>query len=163
MKYFAYGSNMSLLRLRQRAPSAARIGVFILEKHELRFHKLSDDGSGKCDAYHTNHSSHVVMGALFDIDRGDKPALDAAEGLGNGYEQKWVQVKNHAGERHDAFTYYATHIDPALKPYSWYLNHVLVGAQETQVSALYLQAIESTASLEDPNLRRDAEQRALYS
>jgi len=38
MKYFAYGSNMSLLRLRARVPSAERIGMFTLVEHALRFH-----------------------------------------------------------------------------------------------------------------------------
>lgn len=56
MKYFAYGSNMSLLRLWQRVPSAVRIGVFTLQGHQLRFHKLGKDGSGKCDAYQTNNT-----------------------------------------------------------------------------------------------------------
>jgi len=162
MKYFAYGSNMSLLRLRKRVPSASRLGVFFLEKHELRFHKWNVDGSGKCDAYSTGQSSHVVMGALFEIDKAHKPALDRAEGLGNGYEEKYVQVKSPYGDSCEAFTYYATTIDPSLKPYSWYLNHVLVGAQETQLTAPYLQALRSTQCIEDPDTLRDAKERAIY-
>ena len=40
VKYFAYGSNMSLVRLRERVPSAERLGVFILAEYQLRFHKF---------------------------------------------------------------------------------------------------------------------------
>jgi gamma-glutamylcyclotransferase len=53
MYYFAYGSNMSLSRLRERVPSAEAVGCFSLNGHDLRFHKLSKDGSGKCDAFFT--------------------------------------------------------------------------------------------------------------
>ncbi len=48
MKYFAYGSNMSLARLKGRVPSAKRLGMFCLRNHQLAFHKISKkDGSAK--------------------------------------------------------------------------------------------------------------------
>jgi len=81
MLYFAYGSNMSVSRLRKRVPSASPLGCHILKKHDLRFHKKSKDGSGKCDAYETSNDKDIVYGALFGIDPNEKPALDAAEGL----------------------------------------------------------------------------------
>ena len=46
MRYFAYGSNMSIARLSERAPSAEVIGVARLRSHVLRFHKVGTDGSG---------------------------------------------------------------------------------------------------------------------
>lgn len=162
MKYFAYGSNMSLLRLRERVPSAERIGVFVLEAHQLRFHKSSNDGSGKCDAYQTDNSSDLVIGAIFEIKQSEKPALDKAEGLGYGYREKIVRVKNDSGDLVEAFTYYATRIEPSLLPYSWYLNHVIVGAQELNVPKQYLYIIESTVTIDDHNSNRDAAQRAIY-
>ncbi len=64
MKYFAYGSNMSISRLRERVPSAVRLGIFFLEGHRLCFHKASEDGSAKCDAYQTNNPNDEVIGAL---------------------------------------------------------------------------------------------------
>jgi hypothetical protein len=50
-EYFAYGSNMETARLRERMPSAKPLGVAKLSGHELRFHKRSKDGSGKCNAF----------------------------------------------------------------------------------------------------------------
>ncbi len=154
---------MSLARLRGRVPGAERLGVFNLEQHDLRFHKISNDGSGKCDAFHTENPTDSVIGALFEISRREKPVLDEAEGLGYGYEEKIVKVQNDAGELIEAVTYYATRIDPSLKPYSWYLNHVIVGAKETNVPEQYLKDIQSTESIEDMDTKRDAEQRAIYS
>ena len=162
MKYFAYGSNMSSLRLRQRVPSAERLGLFILEQHVLRFHKISRDGSGKCDVFQTDDPDDSVFGALFKIDPGEKPVLDEIEGLGVGYEEKLVNVKNDVGDVIEAVTYYATRIDPSLKPYSWYLNHVIVGAKEINVPAHYLKGIQSIESIEDRDTKRDAEQRAIH-
>ena len=162
MKYFAYGSNMSTTRLRQRTPSAKRIGTFILIDHELRFHKPSRDGSGKCDVYQTDNPQSQVFGALFDIDKKEKPALDFAESLGVGYGEKVVKVVSASGEEYEATTYYALNIAPSLKPFSWYLNHVIIGALETQVPISYLKGIEATESIEDDDLIRDKLERAIY-
>lgn len=163
MKYFAYGSNMSLVRLQQRVPSAKKIGVFTLKEHQLRFHKSSKDGSGKCDAFQTINVDNTVIGALFEINENEKKALDKAEGLGYGYNQKRVKVQNDVGDAYEAITYYATKTDSSLKPYSWYLNHVVIGAKETKVPAQYLAMIESIEWLKDPDTKRDSEQRAMYS
>jgi hypothetical protein len=163
LKYFAYGSNMSLPRLKERVPSAERLGVYTLAEHSLRFHKVSkEDRSAKCDALFTGNPGDRVIGALFEIPVNQKKALDRAEALGYGYEEKRVLVNDAQGRTLEAFTYYATNTDPALLPYSWYLNHVIYGAKETEVPASYLAGIEVTKSKEDPNKKRDARERAIY-
>lgn len=163
MKYFAYGSNMSLLRLRARVPSAERVGTFTLFEHALRFHKWSrKDQSAKCDALFSGNPEDFVIGALFEIPRSEKGPLDKAEGLGFGYDEKRVTVTDALGNSVDAFTYCATSTDPSLLPHSWYLNHVIVGAKETGVPANYLDAISATPSQEDPDRERDARERAIY-
>jgi gamma-glutamylcyclotransferase len=164
VKYFAYGSNMSLPRLRERVPSAERIGVFTLSEHSLRFHKVSKkDGSGKCDAFFTENSKDYIVGALFEISGNEKEALDKAEGLGYGYLDKEVTVSDVQGNSFEAVTYYATNTAPSLLPYSWYLFHVIYGAKETGVPSDYLEALEATKSQEDPDKERDARERAIYS
>ncbi|EJL6332768.1 gamma-glutamylcyclotransferase [Vibrio cholerae] len=163
MKYFAYGSNMSLTRLKKRVPSAERVGMFSLKKHDLAFHKSSKDGSGKCDAYFTGNLEDNIFGALFEIDENEKKSLDRAEGLGHGYDEKRVQVEDGRGSTFEAVTYVATNIDKSLVPYSWYLNHVVVGAQETGVPVSYLEKIKSVTASEDSNKERDKEQREMYS
>ena len=102
---------MSILRLRQRVPSAKRVGAFSLYGHDLRFHKKSNDGSAKCDAFETRSARDYIIGALFHISEKEILALDRAEGLGFGYEKKTIDVYNHAGASTQAFMYYATHID----------------------------------------------------
>lgn len=164
MYYFAYGSNMSVARLRERVPSADPLGCYILKEHDLRFHKSSKDGSGKCDAYFTSNSEDNIFGALFEIAPRQKRALDKAEGLGYGYEDKEVTVIAGDGSLVKAVTYVAIIIDETLKPYSWYLNHVLIGASETSLPAEYIQRkIKAIEAIEDNDKERDRKQREVHS
>ncbi|MEH6728397.1 MAG: gamma-glutamylcyclotransferase family protein, partial [Hyphomicrobiales bacterium] len=78
---FSYGSNLLLARLKARVPSARFIGKAALPGHVLRWHKPGSDGSGKCDAFHTNDSADHLWGGIFEIDTAHKHFLDAAEGL----------------------------------------------------------------------------------
>lgn len=164
MKYFAYGSNMSISRLRMRTPGAFALGLHSLKGHDLRFHKFGKDGSGKCDAFYTGDNRDIVFGALFEIQSGEKPALDRAEGLGYGYRERSVAVLASDGSSLEAMTYIATDIDEQLKPFSWYLNHVIVGAAETQLPDDYVQLkINAIEAIRDPDIERDAQERAIHS
>jgi len=158
MKYFAYGSNMSPARLRERTPGAQRIGSYVLQAHDLRFHKRGRDGSGKCNALYTRNLNHRVFGVLFEICPGEMKDLDKAEGLGYGYDQKTVIVVNDDCSEVAATVYCATDIDEQLRPYTWYKQHVLVGAKESSLPGDYIQKIESVVSVADPDEAREARQ-----
>ncbi|MGM0412630.1 MAG: gamma-glutamylcyclotransferase family protein, partial [Pseudomonadota bacterium] len=88
--YFAYGSNMLTARLRARVPSAHPVGRARLDNHALAWHMAGPDGSAKCDIVTTPGT--VVHGVLFRLDAGELPLLDAAEGLGHGYDRETVTV-----------------------------------------------------------------------
>ena len=162
IRYFAYGSNMSLRRLRARVPEAQPLGSAILHGHELRFHKRGRDGSGKCDAYCVNNETAYLMGVLFDIPLAGKDDLDRIEGLGAGYHEKTVSVLRENGSREVAVTYYATDIAENLLPYCWYKQHVLTGAMEFNFPKNYLASIEAVAMLADQDSGRKARENALY-
>ncbi len=163
MLYFAYGSNMSERRLRQRVPSAQKIGVATLPGHQLVFHKISlKDGSGKCDAYPTIESADVVMGVLFELDISEKIPLDRVEGVGIGYEERPIGVTLDDGIPYKAFTYFAMAIDSSLRPYHWYKEHVLRGAIENNFPDSYIQSIQSVESIEDPNAERALFELSIY-
>lgn len=162
MKYFAYGSNMSIARLQARVPSAIRIETASLKGHQLRFDMSGDDGSGKCNAFQTDNNNDIVIGALFNINSDEKGVLDKAESLGDGYAEKLVEVQTSSGVIYNAVTYYALKINPHLKPYSWYLHHVVTGAKETNLPSEYLNIIESVSCIEDQDILRDQQQRAIH-
>ncbi len=149
-RYFAYGSNMDTERLRTRAPSAQPVAVARLPCHALRWHKRGRDGSGKCDISAAD-AGDAVWGVLFDIECVDKARLDAAEGLGFGYDQCVVQVVADSGPCR-ALTYQArpTHIDARLRPMPWYRRHVVAGAREHGLPAAYQRALAATPTTADP-------------
>jgi cation transport regulator ChaC len=164
--YFAYGSNMATARLRGRMPSARTLGLASLAGHELRFHKRSTDKSGKCNAYATGDDDDTVIGVLFKFDPAERAALDKAEGAGKGYQPTMVTVVNAKGRRRKVLTYLATPdaIDDDLKPYTWYKNHVLIGAREHALPAEYVAAcIEAVEADEDPNQGRDQKERTAHA
>jgi gamma-glutamylcyclotransferase (GGCT)/AIG2-like uncharacterized protein YtfP len=93
------------------------------------FHKQSDDGSAKCNIAYVTERDLSVLGVVFDLPESEKPALDRFEGVGQGYEVRTMTVTLVGGQDIKVFTYWATKIDPRLKPYHWYKHHVLHGAR----------------------------------
>jgi gamma-glutamylcyclotransferase len=162
LNYFAYGSNMSLARMGQRIPSASSKGLAILEQHQLCFHKVSRDGSAKCDALSTGDPLHRIFGVLYTIAAEHKPLLDRVEGAGIGYEEKAVRLVDRYGNQATAFTYCATRIDSSLLPYSWYLNHVLIGAREASLPDSYIKTIADVLTKEDQDLSRSCKELAIH-
>jgi cation transport regulator ChaC len=163
MYYFAYGSNMSLARLRQRTPSARRVSVAFLEGHRLRFHKVSQrDGSAKCDAPQTDLPQDHVWGVVYRIAEAERPVLDCAEGLGMGYRLAWVNVRLVGGEPCRTFLYLATQVDERLLPFTWYKQHVLIGARENRLPEAYIRRIERVQACEDEDRQRHRQEMAIH-
>lgn len=160
--YFSYGSNMSTPRIRSRVSSARIMTGVRLYRHRLKFHKRSRDNSGKCDAEFTNNENDIVHGVVFEIAVAEKPVLDSYEGLGIGYREQRVSVYTGEGDRLDAFTYLAINIDPELKPYEWYKEHVIRGAREHGLPADYIHAITAIESVPDPDSFRHELELSIY-
>ncbi len=150
---FAYGSNMLSSRIQERCPSARALGVAELHGYELSWHKRSKDGSGKCDVVQAKDKSKIVYGVLFEIAESEKRELDKAEGLGNGYEEKQVQVV-FEGKSRTATLYSATNTDSSLKPYTWYKAFVVAGAKEHKLPSEYIRQLEAVEATQDPDGKR---------
>lgn len=162
MKYFAYGSNMSMQRLRARVPDARFVAVATLTQHSLRFHMAGSDQSAKCNAFYTSHDTDKLIGVVYEMPTEQRPALDSAEGLGHGYNAKQVNVITADGDHHNALTYFAIRLDSDLRPYDWYLNHVLIGARETKLPKDYIAVIAQTPSISDPDRDRSQKENAIH-
>jgi hypothetical protein len=161
--YFAYGSNMSTPRLRYRVPGCRFTFVARLPNYKLCFHKRSNDGSVKCNAFGTAKPTDAVIGAVYQIPTNEKPALDDAEGLGSGYHEGIVPVLSPKGGEVVVCTYIAdaSFIDDNLQPYSWYKDFVLAGAEEHQLPPEYVESrIRAVHAIGDPNPRREQARRA---
>ena len=160
--YFAYGSNMSTLRIQRRVASATAITAARLHEHALRFHKKSVDGSAKCDILHTRDPDDIVHGVVFEMLISEKPTLDQCEGLSLGYREKLVTLTRPDGQLLEATAYYATWIDASLKPYHWYKQHVLKGAREHALPAAHIDVIAAVASIPDPDPQKHRAELSIY-
>ncbi|MFN2425860.1 MAG: gamma-glutamylcyclotransferase family protein [Candidatus Binatia bacterium] len=158
IRVFAYGSNLCIERLRARTPSARVVLVGALGGHSLRWHKKSRDGSGKCDAFATDAGSDVVWGAVYELTRADKIALDRFERLGEDYFEKAVSVRSRDGVVVDAMAYTANPLllDARQVPYRWYKRFVTTGAAQHALPPAYRRALESVTDKEDPDPARHA-------
>jgi gamma-glutamylcyclotransferase len=150
---FSYGSNMLTARLRERCPTATSKGVAELSRYQLRWHKQSMDGSGKCDIVLTRNPDHRVFGVLYEIASHEKHDLDEAEGLGRGYAEIDVLVICD-GREIAAKAYQATNVNSKLRPYTWYHAFVVAGAREHELPTDYIAQIEQISCDEDPQRER---------
>ena len=112
----------------------------------LRFHKLSTDGSAKCNVI---EADETVLFALFDIEVRERKELDRVEGLGYGYEERAIDIQGFGS----CFCYVAshTHVDESLAPYSWYKELVVAGLEYHQAPYGYLEEVRSV----DHNIDED--------
>lgn len=161
MFYFAYGSNMSTPRL-QRRIDAVKIGKGKLSKYQLRFHKLSQkDGTGKCDIVRAQDSNDCVWGVVYALDDNDKLELDRIEGRGHGYEVRVVEIEID-GKIIQADTYVAITTEETLKPYDWYVMHVLRGAEENAFEQEYIEMIKRVPTIVDVDTQRNKDELSVY-
>jgi hypothetical protein len=162
MLYFAYGSNMLTERLQARVPSAEPVSTATLPGRTLRFHKRSEDGSGKCTLVPAANDESTVHGVLFDFASDDLSALDDAENRGYGYERRHVHPQTSDGTT-EAFAYVAqpAYIDDALRPYDWYRTVVMAGAHQHDLPPVYRTRLAKIRTYPDPDEDRRARYRSL--
>ncbi len=156
MKIFAYGSNLYTRRITKRVPSTHFVTIARLPEHELRFHKLSNDGSSKADAWFTGKKEDVIWGAVYDIDPAEKHLLDEEEGLGVDYFEKIIEVITDDGKTIKTQIYYAApeKIVQNKMPYDWYKKYVLFGAIEKNLPPIYIELIRKLDCCCDQDLSR---------
>ena len=162
--YFAYGSNMSALRLQheERVPSATPCdGYYVLDGHAFWFNKRSVDKSGKGNIVQVDNGQ--VLGRLFSLDANEIKQLDKVEGP--AYNRITVEVVSADGkETVSAVTYRADKFTVCenLKPYDWYKHHVLVGARESGLPMEYIAAIDAVEANIDSDKERVQKELKIY-
>ena len=169
--YFAYGSNMSERRLRDRVSSAKVIGTGVLQNYCLTFNKCSSDGSGKCTIEPCK--SGRVYGVLFEIKKKQEKCLDKVEGLCKGYKDRKVSIKIRNYKQPETYecrttlcdvkTYQATNPSQNLKPYFWYKQHVLVGAIEQNLPPWYIHRLIQVKAKKDTRPKDVKRELNIYS
>lgn len=103
----------------------------------------------------SSRDAAAVHGALYCIPSGEKHLLDLVEGVGQGYDEREVEVVTD-GEACAAWTYVASpgHVDDTLSPFEWYRELVVRGAQSFGLPEEYVDALRRTPAEEDPDRDR---------
>jgi|GEM_PF-3402912 len=164
--YFAYGSNLPTLRMRSRCSSAEFAGVGKLENYSLAWNKTGKDGSAKCNL--VPDEDKIVYGAVYRIDKKELKSLRRAEGCcanrpqdevddaPDKYHEKiflsFISDMNNNSFGDGVLTYIANVKKPdgaageELKPYEWYRDLVVLGAQEHELPQDYIEGLEKVAA-----------------
>ncbi len=157
IRYLAYGSNLHPARIGARLGAITLIGITELHGWALRYHKFSEDGSGKCNLI--ADASSIAYGAVYELSLENKQHLDTIEGVGRGYTDTCIELP----EFGQTWAYLAqpSHIDDRLTPYDWYHAFVARGAQYHNFPAEYADAINRVEFIRDPNVKRRADNLAI--
>lgn len=104
----------------------------------------------------------MVIAVLYRITTAEKPLLDHYEGVGIEYRAEFIAIETPDGKSAEALIYYGTNLDPNLKPYHWYKEHVLRGAQENCLPADYVAVIRTIESIDDSDQQRAERELSIY-
>ena len=143
-RYFAYGSNLKLVRMRERVPSAWPEGTARLPGYRLVCDKAGADGSGKANL--RADSASEVWGAIYSLDSADWVDLDAHE---LGYERLLVEVSLRDGKLR-AHTYLSPRTTPDPIPFAWYKRLIIEGAREHALPDDWIRTLEAWPERADP-------------
>jgi gamma-glutamylcyclotransferase (GGCT)/AIG2-like uncharacterized protein YtfP len=107
INYFAYGSNMSLNRMKSRNINFYNEEVGILENYKLVINKKSGKNPTKGFANIIDSENELVEGVLYQINENDLKLLDKFEGYPKHYSRKNVPIKLKNGNIKGAIVYIA--------------------------------------------------------
>lgn len=146
-------------RLVARCPSAQVFGRAAAPGWRVEFWKHGRDGSGKATLI--EDTATQVPGVLYRIEDGDLAALDRAEGAGFGYDRLDDLAIDAAGTTLRVTSYVASHPEPDLLPFDWYLALVVAGAEQAGLGADHIAALRRHDWQVDAFLARAGRQEGL--
>ena len=127
LNYFAYGSNMNPVRMRERGVIFYSRELLILPGYSLKFHKITSHSPKTGAANIIRDEKGVVEGALYKVTLAGISTLDKYEGHPNEYDRVELSVPIEDGAVIEIVTYIAHphRTREGLKPARFYLNHLL--------------------------------------
>jgi hypothetical protein len=138
--YFAYGSNLCVARLLERAPSARARGAARAPGLALRLDKRGADGTAKANLHPAPDG--VVWGAVYGLDHEDWACLDAHEP-----DYVRIEIQIWLGEKlARAQTYRSDHLTAESVAAAWYKQLIVDGARAHALPADWCAWLDSLAA-----------------
>jgi len=159
MLYFAFGSNLEPVQMRERAPGHHVVGLAELRDHRLTFPRYSQRWGGGGASIQPHHGGSV-WGVLFDVNDDDLANLDRMEGYRgpgdqhNEYDRVDVFVEltraddGSVPRRVRATTFVARSENPQ-PPSRRYLEQILAGAVHHRLPEDYIALLRKTPVVEE--------------
>lgn len=135
-RYFAYGSNMSISRLRRRVSSASKIDTARLKDYKFICNKIGGDGTAKANIEFAH--GEEVWGVIFELTKKDLEILDSYEG---GYIRKKLRVRSGANEM-KVYSYISNRVEEDLRVAPRYKDYIIQGAQENELPKAYIEKLK---------------------
>lgn len=128
--YIAYGSNMSLSRLKSRCPNSEFIGIGVIEGYKLIFRKSASGFFASIDKVDykkkkKRKSLWSVPVAIFKISKSDELSLDRFEGCPRWYKKIELDVKDDKGDKITGICYVLPETSKIGVPNSEYYQIIL--------------------------------------
>ncbi|OFI06660.1 AIG2-like family protein [Clostridium acetireducens DSM 10703] len=117
MLYFAYGSNLNKIQMKQRCGDSIPVAKVTLKDYELVFNKYADVIENK---------GQTVHGAIYKVSEIDIKNLDIYEGYPDLYKKVDVKVTDESGKEYNAFVYVMV-VKGLKKPEEEYYNIIVEG------------------------------------
>lgn len=138
MLYFAYGSNMDDLQMRDRCPDSALVGIAVLKGYRVGFTYYSERrNGGVADIIPDTESS--VWGLVYKMVVTDLDTLDSLEGKGTAYDRMTVPVHFLDGRTIEAEVYYVINKKQHVEPTEEYLGLLRKAARKHRFPETYIE------------------------
>lgn len=157
--YFAYGSNLDPVQMRERCPGHSVVGVATLPDHRIAFPLFSNDwGCGVAGLVHAH--GEVVWGVVYELTETDLASLDRYEGWQgpdsqhNLYDRETITVDlvrpddGSVPRRVRATTYMPRSLNPS-PPSRRYLDTILRGARHHRLPEEYVERLQTVEVREE--------------
>ena len=133
--YVAYGSNLNMMQMGWRCPTASVVGTGKIIDYKLTFRRVAT--IEPCQ-------KQEVPVAVWKIEDSDEKALDRYEGYPSLYRKEMIDVEMDDGTKVKAMVYIMNYGTPAM-PYKDYINTIIQGYEDVGFDIAYLvEAIEDT-------------------
>jgi gamma-glutamylcyclotransferase (GGCT)/AIG2-like uncharacterized protein YtfP len=133
MLYFAYGSNMSLVPMRQRCPDAENLGLAVLHRH--RFFIMANGYASVVPQL-----EGIVQGVLWRVSPSDLVALDVYEDVEGGLYRREMLPVICDGRSVSALVYIGAEPIEGV-PRQAYMDLVIQAARENGLPEDYIEAL----------------------
>lgn len=154
MLYFAYGSNMDGMQMRERCPQSRFLCIGSLAGHALCFPRFSARRKGGVASI-TPRTGAVVWGIVYELSEVDLARLDGFEGHVpgrqerlNAYGRQLIEIRPHSGGGPLACWTYVAQVQsggPFLANPA-YMRHLLAGAAQWGLPDDYVAALGAIAT-----------------